>query len=76
MRSKSTVYSHCSKYSFFVQTFHFDFPRKLSIFFGWKTRENIVVLDFLAVDNFDYTRKITKKNLGEKLVKLNFWTKI
>ena len=35
-----------------------------------KTRENVVVLDFLAVDNFDYTRKIVKKNLGEKLVKM------
>ena len=58
MRSKSTVYSRCSKSSFFVQKFHFDFPRKLSIFFwGGKTRENIVVLDFLAVDNFVFTRK-------------------
>ena len=28
---------------------------------GWKTRENVVVLDFLAVDNFDFTRKIVKK---------------
>ena len=54
----------------FVQKFHFDFPRKLSIFLGWKTRENVVVLDFLAVDNFDFTRKIAKKNLGEKLVKM------
>ena len=27
-------------------------------------------LDFLAVDNFDFTRKIVKKNLGEKLVKM------
>jgi len=39
-------------------------------------------LDFLAVDNFDFTRKIVKKILGEKtrenvggLSKLNFWTK-
>ena len=32
-------------------------------FFGWKTRENVVVLDFLAVDNFDFTRKIAKKIL-------------
>ena len=31
--------------------------------FGWKTRENVVVLDFLAVDNFDFTRKIVKKIL-------------
>jgi len=29
-----------------------------------------VVLDFLAVDNFDFTRKIVIKNLGEKLVKM------
>ena len=56
---------------------------KLLIFFGWKTRENVVVLDFLAIDNFDFTRKIVKKNFGwktrenvEVLSKLNFWTKI
>jgi len=66
-----------------VQKFNFDFPRKLSIFLG----ENIVVLDFLAVDNFDFTRKIVKKirgETGEKLIKnnagvlskLNLWTKI
>ena len=59
-------YLHCSKSSFFVQKFNFDFPRKLSIFFGWKTRENVVVLDFLAVDNFDFTRKIVKKKIGWK----------
>ena len=29
-----------------------------------------MVLDFLAVDNFDFTRKIVKKNLGEKIVKM------
>ena len=29
-----------------------------------------MVLDFLAVDNFDFTRKIVKKILGEKLVKM------
>ena len=53
-------------------------------FLGGKTRENGVVLDYLAVDIFDFTRKIVKKVLGEKLVKilgfvlsnLNFWTKI
>ena len=53
-------------------------------FFGGKTRENGVVLDYLAVDIFDFTRKIVKKVLGEKLMKilgfvlskLNFWTKI
>ena len=30
-------------------------------FFWWKTREKFVVLDFLALDNFDFTRKIVKK---------------
>ena len=45
--------------------------------FLWKTRENVVVLEFLAVDNFDFTRKIVKKNLGEKLVRmLGFLVKI
>ena len=49
------------KSSFFVQKFNFDFPRKLSIFLRKKTRENVVVSEFLAVDNFDFTRKIVKK---------------
>ena len=31
-----------------------------------------MVLDFLAVDNFDFTRKIVKKILDEKLVKIEF----
>ena len=29
-----------------------------------KTRENVVVWDFLAVDNFDFTRKVDKKLFG------------
>ena len=29
-----------------------------------------MVLDFLAVDSFDFTRKIVKKIWGEKLVKI------
>ena len=37
---------------------------------GEKTRENVVVLDFLALDNLDFTKKIVKKYLGEKLVKM------
>ena len=46
------------------------FPEKIVDLFVWKTRENVVVLDFLAVDNFDFTRKIVKKKIGEKLVKM------
>ena len=44
-----------------VQKFNFDF---------------LVVLDFLPVDNFDFTRTIVIKNLGEKLVKMLFFVKI
>ena len=58
-------HSHCPKSSFFVQKFKFDFPRKIVELFWVKTRENAAVLEFLAVDNFDFTRKIVKKNLGE-----------
>ena len=54
----------------FVQKFDFDFPRKIVELFWVKTRENAAVLDFLAVDNFDFMRKIVKKKLGEKLVKM------
>ena len=59
------------------------FSEKIVDFFflGWKTRENVVVWDFLAVDNFDFTRKIVKKfgwktreNVGV-LSKFNFWKK-
>ena len=56
----------CSKSSFFVQKFKFEFTRKLSIFFRWKTRENVGILDFFGVDNFDFTRKIVKKKFGWK----------
>ena len=59
--------THCSKASFFVQKFNFDFPRKIVQLFWVKIRENdAAVLDFLAADNFDFTRKIVKKNLGKK----------
>ena len=43
--------------------------KNVDFFLGRKTRENVVVLDFWAVDNFDLTRKIVKQNWGEKLVK-------
>ena len=33
-------------------------------------------LDFLAVDNFDFTRKIAKKKLNEKLAKMLDFVKI
>ena len=51
------------------------FPEKIVDFLGWKTRENVVVLDFLAVDNFDLTRKIVKKKIEWKLVNIEFLDK-
>ena len=53
-----------------------DFPRKLSIFLGWKSCENVVVLDFLAVDIFDFTRKIVKKIWVKNLWKCLGFVKI
>ena len=51
------------------------FPKKNVDFLGWKTRENVVVLDSVAVDKFDFTRKIARNICSEKLVKmLWFWT--
>ena len=46
------------------------FPKKKYRIVWVKIRENTAVLDFLAVDNFDFTRKIANKSLGEKLVKM------
>ena len=43
---------------------------KIVDFLGGKTCENVVILNFLTVDKFDFTRKIVKKFLGEKLVKM------
>ena len=66
----SYVDTHCSKSPFLVQKFNFDFSRKIFELFWMKTRENAAVWDFLAVDKFDFTRKIVKKIVGEKLVKM------
>ena len=49
--------THFSKSSFFVQKFNF---------FGWKTCENVVILDLLAVESFDFTRKIVQKKMCVK----------
>ena len=68
--SKELRNTHCSKSLSFVQKFNFDFPRKNVELFWVKSRENAAVLDFLAVENFNFTRKIVKNILGEKLVKM------
>ena len=58
------------------------YPEKISDFLGWKIRDNVEVLDFLAVARFGFRRKYVKNNFGWKtcknvgvLSKLNFWTK-
>ena len=78
-----SLITHCSQIFIFRPKIQLWFPKKIVDLFEWKTRENVVVLDFFVVENFDLTRKIVKKKLGEKLVKmlgvlskLNFWTKI
>ena len=72
---QKVICAHCSKSSYFVQKINFDFPRNIVELFWVKIRENATVLDFLALDNFDFTRKNCQKNLGEKLEKmLWFWT--
>ena len=53
-------------FEIFIFVQKFNLSSRENIFFWWKPRENVVVLRFLAVD---FTRKIVKKNLGEKLVK-------
>ena len=51
------------------------FPKKIADFFGWKIREIVMVLDFVAVDNFDFTRKIVKKIGLENFFKIEFLDK-
>ena len=55
---------------FCLQKLNFDSTRRIVELFWVKTRENAAVLDYFTVDNFDFTGKIVKKNLGEKLVKM------
>ena len=62
--------SHCSKSLNFLSKNSTLISRENCRFFwGRKTRENVLVLDFLVFDNFDFTRNC-KKKLGEKLVKM------
>ena len=52
------------------------FPEKIVDFFWVKNSWNVVVWDFLAVDNFDFTRKIVKKNLAKSSWKCSGFVKI
>mgnify|MGYP006888583999 CR=1 FL=1 len=48
---------------------------EIFIFFVWKTRENVAVLDFLAVDNWFHEKNCQKKNLGWKTREIEFLDK-
>ena len=74
VRTLFKIYKLLSKYSTFISWNNCRF------FWGVKNRKNswkccgFGLLDFLAVNNFDFTRKIVKKKkLGKKLVKMYFW---
>ena len=79
------------KWLFFVQELHYTlfeififcpkiqrcYPEKIVHFLAEKLMKMLWILDFLAVDNFDFTRKIVKKILDRKtreifLSKLSF----
>ena len=75
--SRSLKLFHLSQFSdtlfdifIFCPKIQLWFREKSVDFFGGKPRENVMVLDLLAVDKFDSTRKIIKKILGENLVKM------
>ena len=67
------LYATLFEISIFCPKIQLWFPETILDFFGWKTRENVVVLDFLAVDNFDFTRKIVETIWG--FVKIEFLDK-
>ena len=79
----SSVGPHCSKSSFFVQKFNFDFPRKLSIFLGeklgkmlwfWTTFQLLTTL----ISREKLSKKIWVKNSRKcrGFVKIEFLDKI
>ena len=78
----TNTWTHCSKSSFFVQKFNFDFPKKLSIFLvknSWKC----CGFGPFSCWQLWFHEKSCQKNYGWKtrenvpiLSKLNFWTKI
>ena len=84
-RNKNTLlYKHTVRNLHFLsQKFNFDFPRKLPIFGGWKTRENVVIFWLFSSWQLWFHGKNCQKKFGWKtrenvggLSKLNFWTKI
>ena len=58
--------TNCSKSSFFVQKFNFDFPRKLSIFLGEKTRWKCCNFRLFSCWQLWFHKKSCQKNFGWK----------
>ena len=76
-------WTHCSKSSFFVQKFNFDFPRKLWIFLRVKNSWKCCGFGLFSCWQLWFHEKNCQKTFGWKtrenvgvLSKLNFWTKI
>ena len=60
--------THCSKSSFFVQKFNFDFPKKLLIFLG----EKLVKMLWLSTVKL-LTTLISREKLSRKFCVKNLW---
>ena len=60
--------THCSKSSFFVQKFNFDFPKKLLIFLG----EKLVKMLWLSTVKL-LTTLISREKLSRKFCLKNSW---
>ena len=56
--------SHCSKSSFFVQKFNFEFPRKLAIFLGEKLVKMLWFWTCLLLTTLISREKLSKKKIG------------
>ena len=72
-------FAHCSKTSFLVQKFNFDFPRKLSNFFWLKNSWKCCGFGLFSCWQLWFHEKNCQKKFGWKTrerPKLNFWTKI
>ena len=77
-RTSALCVSHCSKSSFFVQKFNFDFARKLSNFFGVKNSWKCCGFRLFSCWQLWFHEKNCKKKFGWKcwsFVKIEFLDK-
>ena len=62
--------THCSKSSFFVQKFNFDFPNKIVDFLEVKNSSKCCDFGLFSCWQLWFHEKNCQKDLGEKLVKM------